>query len=80
MNPDVASARAKVAAAKRHHPGADHSELEAALAAATTADRRRRILDAAPPLSDDQLARLVVLFSRRTWVQSPQTADDAVPG
>lgn len=54
--------RARLAAAKRHHPEADHSDLERDLAAARLELAAQRVADGLPPLSDEQRARIAVLL------------------
>ncbi len=63
MNSDERSARARVAAAKRHHPD---SPKTAQLTAEFKADRLalhiRRVVDSAPPLTAEQRDRLALLL------------------
>lgn len=63
MTPDERTTRARVAAAKRHHPD-DPATTE--LAAEFKADRLalhiQRVVDEAPPLSPEQRARLSLLL------------------
>ena len=55
--------RARLAAAKRHHPEADHSNLERDLAAARIEAAAQRIADSLPPLTNEQRARIGVLLA-----------------
>jgi hypothetical protein len=63
MTPDERSARARVAAQRRHHP--DDPETDR-LAADFKADRLaayiQRVVDEAPPLSSEQRDRLALLL------------------
>jgi len=60
----VGRARARLAAATRHHPDDDHITLERDLEYAKAEDRVRRIADSIL-LTDEQLAKLVVLLQPR---------------
>lgn len=63
MNPDERTARARVAAAKRHHPNDQKTaELTAQFKADRLARHIRRIVDSAPPLSPEQRDRLALLL------------------
>ncbi len=63
MTPDVRSARARVAAAKRHHPNDPKTDqLAAEFKADRLAEHIRRLVDAAPPLSEAQRSRLALLL------------------
>jgi hypothetical protein len=53
---------ARLAAVERHHPDADTSELRRQLRAARAEDYIRRLIDSAPPLTDEQRARLATLL------------------
>ena len=63
MTPDERTARARVAAFHRHHPG---DPKTAQLGAGFKADRLAlhiaRVVDAAPPLSPEQRDRLALLL------------------
>jgi hypothetical protein len=59
---EVGRARARLAAAKRHHPDDDHAELERDLEYANAEDRIKRIIDSWPPLSDEQLSKLAAII------------------
>ena len=65
MTPEQRTARARVAALKRHHP---HSELTKALAAEYAAESLARhiakVVAEAPPLSKEQKSRLARLLHR----------------
>ncbi len=50
--------RARLAALTRHHPDADHGPARRDLRAAQLEEHIRRVVDAAPPLTADQKARL----------------------
>ena len=63
ISPAQSKLRARIAATKRHHPDADTSELTAELRTATAAEYIRRLVDAAPPLSEEQRARLAALLT-----------------
>jgi hypothetical protein len=60
-NPKVGRARARLAAAKRHHPEDDHTTLERDLEYANAEDDIKRIADSIR-LSDAQLTKLAVLL------------------
>ena len=63
MTPDERSARARVAAAKRHHPNSPKTDqLAAEFKADRAAEYIRRIVDEAPPLSPEQRDRLALLL------------------
>jgi hypothetical protein len=59
---DITTARAKVAAAKRHHPDADHTELQQDLKALTLQEHVRRLVETWPPLTPEQSERIAVLL------------------
>ncbi len=52
--------RARLAAAKRHHPEADTSEIARDLKAARAEDYIRKLVDEAPPLTPEQRDRLAL--------------------
>lgn len=54
--------RAKLAAHHRHHPDADDTNLRRDLAAARLEHHIRTLVDATPPLTDEQRARLRTLL------------------
>lgn len=60
--PEVAVARARKAALRRHHPDTDTTEADRSLAAAKLADYIKRTVAAAPPLSGEQRDQLAVLL------------------
>lgn len=63
MNPEELSARARVAAAQRHHPNDPKTaELTAEFKAQRLADHIARVVDSAPPLSPAQRDRLAQLL------------------
>ncbi len=63
MTPDERSARARLAAAKRHHPDDDKThKLAAQYKTERLAKHIERLLATAPPLSQDQRDRLAVLL------------------
>ncbi len=63
MTPDERSARARVAAHKRHHPNDPKTgQLAADFMADRLADHIRRVVDAAPELSAEQRSRLSLLL------------------
>lgn len=63
MTPEQRTARAQIAAMRRHHPNAPSTEV---LAQRFKADRLeeyiRRVVDSAPPLSPEQRDRLALLL------------------
>lgn len=63
MTPDERAARARLAAAKRHHPSAEATQQ---LAGKFKTDRLsqhiQRVLESAPPLTAHQLERLTLLL------------------
>lgn len=58
------SIQGALAAAVRHHPDDDHSDLRRDLAAEQLAEYVRRIVDNAPPLSREQKNRIADLLSK----------------
>ena len=60
----VTTARARVSALKRHHPnGGDVVDAAVRELRATSLEEHiKRVVDAAPPLTDDQRARLAALL------------------
>ena len=62
LTPEIAKARAKIAASGRWHPDCDTGELRRDLRAAKLADHIRRVVDEAPPLTTEQRDRLAVLL------------------
>lgn len=63
-NPKVARLRARKAAITRHHgPDADTADLDRELKAASLEDHIRRVVDAAPPLTEEQRTRLALLLA-----------------
>ena len=63
-DPVVRAISSRIAAIERHHPNTDTGELRRDMRAAKLAEHIRRVVDAAPPLTDDQRARLAVLLLR----------------
>jgi hypothetical protein len=63
-DPVVRAISSKIAAEERHRPGTDTGDLRRELRAAQLAEHIRRVVDAAPPLSDDQRARLAALLTK----------------
>ncbi|WP_155850246.1 hypothetical protein [Arthrobacter sp. Br18] len=63
MSTPTRAARAKLAAASRHHPNKDHSQLQRELAAAKLEAYVEKIVADAPPLTTEQRARLAALFT-----------------
>lgn len=62
ISPEQARHRATLAAIARHHPDADLTELRTELRTATAAEYIRKLVDEAPPLSEEQRARLAALL------------------
>jgi hypothetical protein len=62
VDPAVGAARGRLAAKKRYHPDADHSEDERALVAANIAAYLTATLAAAPDLTDEQRSKLAELL------------------
>lgn len=56
-------ARARLAAAKRHHPDADHTPLERDLALARVEAAAQKVADALPPLTAEQRAKIASLLA-----------------
>ncbi len=56
--------RGTLAATVRHHPDADVSGLRAELATERIAAYISRVVDASPPLSEDQRSRIAALVLR----------------
>lgn len=52
----------RYAAEQRHRPGQDHTELRKAFLAAQLEEHIERVVREAPPLTPEQLNRLVVLL------------------
>ena len=63
LTPRQSNLRAQIAATNRHHPEADVSELVTELRTVTAAEYIRKLVDSAPPLSEDQRARLATLLA-----------------
>lgn len=55
--------KGRLAAIHRWQPDADTSELRRELRTATLAQHIKKVVDAAPPLTAEQRARLAALFS-----------------
>lgn len=62
MSTQVRTARARLAAATRHHPDAAHDDLRRDLKAANLTDYVRRVVAEAPALTPDQADRIAVLL------------------
>lgn len=62
MSAEVRTARARLAANRRHHPNKDHTEARRDLAAANIAAYVARVVDQAPPLTADQADRIAALL------------------
>ena len=63
MDSDARQSRARLAAARRHHPNAAETEgLARDFRAVRLAEHIRRVVDAAPPLSPEQRDRLALLL------------------
>lgn len=54
--------RSKIALAKRHNPDADVTELQRQLKAERLAEYVERVVSEAPPLTDEQLARVTAIL------------------
>ena len=61
--PTWTQVRARIANTRRHHPDADVTDDQRTLAALQLEKHIRRIVDAAPPLNDQQLDRLRALLA-----------------
>jgi hypothetical protein len=61
-DPAVRAIVCKIAATERHHPNTDTSDLRRDLRAAQLAEHIRKVVDAAPPLTQDQRVRLTALL------------------
>jgi hypothetical protein len=61
----AAKLNGRLAAAERHHPEQDHTNLRRALKAQRLEDHVRDTLAKAPPLTEDQKARIAALFGGR---------------
>jgi hypothetical protein len=57
--------RSEIATTLQHHPHADVTELRRRLKAERLEEQIRSIVDSAPPLSDEQRARLMLLLAPR---------------
>jgi hypothetical protein len=64
LTPAVTTARARVSALKRHHPegGVVVDAAVRDLRATTLEEHIKKVVDSAPPLTDDQRARLCILL------------------
>jgi hypothetical protein len=60
--------RSEIATTLQHHPHSDVTELRRRPKAARLEERIRSIVDSAPPLSDEQRARLMLLLASRGGV------------
>ncbi|WP_147394306.1 hypothetical protein [Arthrobacter cheniae] len=63
MSTQTRTARAKLAAAARHHRDGDHSDLQRDLAVAKINAYVAKVVAEAPPLTTDQRRRLAALFA-----------------
>jgi hypothetical protein len=61
-DPAVRALSCKIAARERHHPGTDTTDLRRDMRAAQLAEHIRRVVAEAPPLTDQQKAKLAVLL------------------
>lgn len=59
---EVAQVSGRLSQARRWHPEADHSGLEAELAAARIAHKAERLAAEAPPLTDAQIQKIVAVI------------------
>lgn len=62
MSTKVRTARARLAAATRHHPATAHDELRRDLKAANLEEYVQRIVAQAPPLTQEQADRIAGLL------------------
>ncbi|BCW76268.1 hypothetical protein NicSoilB11_25930 [Arthrobacter sp. NicSoilB11] len=62
MSTQIRTARARLAAATRHHPESSHEELRRDLKAANLAEYVRRVVSEAPPLTQEQADRIAGLL------------------
>ena len=63
MDPAARTSRARVAALTRHHPDSSETvELTRDFKAERLGEYIQRVVDAAPPLTDDQRDRLALLL------------------
>lgn len=62
MSDTWTTARARLAATRRHHPTADLTAERQALRVARAEEYVRRLIDEAPPLTVEQRERLAVLL------------------
>lgn len=61
LSPERRRIRAQYAAARRHHPEQDHSQLRADLNAAAIEDNVRSVITGAPHLTPEQIEKLVLI-------------------
>ena len=59
---EVARVSGQLSQARRWHPDADHSGLEAELAAARIAHKAEKLASEAPPLTDAQIQKIVAVI------------------
>lgn len=64
LSTQTRTARAKLAAAARHYPNHDHTDLQRELAAAKLEEHVRKVVDSWPPLTKAQRDRLAVLLQQ----------------
>lgn len=62
MSNQTRTAKARLAAATRHHPNRDHTALQRDLAAAKLDSYIQRVLAEAPPLTPEQLSKVALLL------------------
>lgn len=62
MSKEIRRSKAKLAAATRHHPNADHDELRSDLAAAKLEAYVAKTVAEAPPLTASQIRRIAILL------------------
>jgi len=61
-SPETLSKIGRRSAVIRHTPNADTTDLERDIAASQLVDYARHVVDTAPPLTDDQVNRVVALL------------------
>lgn len=62
VDPTVGIVRARLGSAERYRPGDDHSDIRRDLNEAKAAAYIKRLLEAAPPLTEEQRTRLAELL------------------
>jgi hypothetical protein len=61
-DPVVRAISSRIAAIERHHPNTDTGDLRRDMRAAKLAEHIKKVVASAPPLTDDQRARLSSLL------------------